>query len=399
MTRKSTALYVLLFSTIIGSSELAWAAAFQSLGDLPGGDFSSIALGVSADGRVVVGSSNGISTSEAFRWTQDSGMVSLGDLPGRTSINRHASSTSADGSVIVGTARSSSSTGEAFRWTQQGGMVGLGTLPLNASAPNSFANSTSADGSVVVGGSNSALSPGPQAFRWTQESGMVGLVLPALGRRQSVAYDTSADGRVVVGEGGGESGTEAFRWVDGSGGVGLGHLPGGIFSNAQGISADGSVVVGLEAHSASFIEAFRWTQQGGMVGLGDLPGGNFNSEAKATSADGSEVVGISRPGGGVDLEQAFIWDPLNGMRNFQEVLINDFGLRDSLQGWRLIVARDISDDGRTIAGSGLNPSGRVEAWIVTDYRSNSVSVPEPPSLLLLGIALVGLAAWRWKHAA
>jgi probable HAF family extracellular repeat protein len=345
MTRKSTALYGLLFSTIIGSSELAWAASFQSLGDLPGGDFRSIGLGVSADGRVVVGSSNTTSTSEAFRWTQDSGMVSLGDLPGRTSINRHASSTSADGSVIVGTARSSSSTGEAFRWTQ--------------------------------------------------DSGMVGLDLPAGGRRGSVAYDTSADGRVVVGEGGGESGTEAFRWVEGSGVVGLGFLPGGEFSNAQGISADGRVVVGLGL-SASGTEAFRWTEGSGMVGLGDLPGGNFNSEALATSADGS-VVGVSRPGGS---DLAFIWDHQNGIRNLQEVLINDFGLGDSLQDWRLLVARDISDDGRTIVGSGINPSGSVEAWRVTDFRNSSVpAVPEPSTLLLLGAGLVGLVVWRWKHAA
>jgi probable HAF family extracellular repeat protein len=52
------------------------------LGDLPGGEFHSVAIGVSADGSVIVGPSDSASGYEAFRWTSDGGMVGLGDLPG-----------------------------------------------------------------------------------------------------------------------------------------------------------------------------------------------------------------------------------------------------------------------------------------------------------------------------
>jgi hypothetical protein len=46
--------------------------------------------------------------------------------------------------------------------------------------------------------------------------------------------------------------------------------------------------------------------------------------------------------------------------------------------------------------NGINASGQIVG------RYDPVSVPEPSSLLFLDIALVGfvgLAAWRWKHAA
>lgn len=68
-----------------------------------------------------------------------------------------------------------------------------------------------------------------------------------------------------------------------------------------------------------------------MVGLGDLPGGVFYSEALATSADGSIIVGQSVPASSSG--RAFIWDEVNGMRDFKEVLTDDFGL--NLTGWEL----------------------------------------------------------------
>jgi probable HAF family extracellular repeat protein len=50
------------------------------LGDLPGGSFSSVAVGVSSDGSVVVGVGNSASGNEAFRWTQAEGMRRLYDV-------------------------------------------------------------------------------------------------------------------------------------------------------------------------------------------------------------------------------------------------------------------------------------------------------------------------------
>jgi len=75
------------------------------LGDLPGAGFSSIALGTSTDGSVVVGISTSASGNDAFRWTLEGGMVSVGDLPGGFYYSV-AYATSADGSVVVGQSNS-----------------------------------------------------------------------------------------------------------------------------------------------------------------------------------------------------------------------------------------------------------------------------------------------------
>jgi probable HAF family extracellular repeat protein len=72
------------------------------LGDLPGGNFYSFAMDISADGSVVVGGSESGAGSEVFRWTNAEGMVGLGNLPGGD--NSYALGVSGDGSVVVGSA-------------------------------------------------------------------------------------------------------------------------------------------------------------------------------------------------------------------------------------------------------------------------------------------------------
>ncbi len=133
----------------------AHAASFTPLGDLAGGSFRSIGWGLSADGSVVVGSSNSASGTEAFRWTAGGGMVGLGDLDGGvfwSSVN----GVSADGSVVVGLGYGASG-GEAILWTAGGGMERLLDVLLANGATGltgwtlEIANGISADGRWVVG--------------------------------------------------------------------------------------------------------------------------------------------------------------------------------------------------------------------------------------------------------
>ncbi|MFM7711813.1 MAG: PEP-CTERM sorting domain-containing protein, partial [Microcystis sp.] len=121
------------------------------------------------------------------------------------------------------------------------------------------------------------------------------------------------------------------------------------------------------------------------VGLGYLPGGSFPSFALGVSADGSVVVGNSNSANG---QETFIWNSTQGMRSLREILTNDYGL--NLTGWTLTEATGISADGLTIVGTGLNPSGNPEPWIARLNPQNNPSVPEPSSILGLGLfSLVG----------
>ncbi|MBC1195920.1 PEP-CTERM sorting domain-containing protein [Microcystis aeruginosa BLCCF158] len=377
----------------IGVTFPAQAAFFQGLGFLPGGTTFIDASGVSADGSVVVGTILTNNGYEAFRWTQATGMVGLGVLASgesEPSPGFGVYGVSADGSVVVGHGtganRGNEAFGnEAFRWTQATGMVGLGDLLGGRSF--SYVGGVSADGSVVVGHSFS--DNGIEAFRWTQDTGMVGLGDFPGGFFYSEAHGVSADGSVVVGYSRTDNGYEPFRWTQDTGMVGLGYLPGGDFySQAYGVSADGSVVVGSSDSANGEEEAFRWTQDTGMVGLGDLPGGDFFSRTTGVSADGSVVVGYSITDNGFE---AFIWNISQGMRSLQAVLTNDYGL--NLTGWTLSYETAISADGLSIVGVGTNPDGNFEAWIARldgQTEPPNPSVPEPSSILGLGLfSLVG----------
>ena len=145
-----------------------------SLGFLSGGNPSSYAFDLSADGSTVVGRGRSVDGDiEAFRYTDDTGMLGIGHLPGGSYSDAYG--VSADGAAVVGFANSSNTTSglgwEAFLWTKSGGIQGLGDL-----AGGRFwsdARSVSADGSTVVGFGYSI--SGREAFRWTSAGGMVGL--------------------------------------------------------------------------------------------------------------------------------------------------------------------------------------------------------------------------------
>jgi len=240
------------------------------------------------------------------------------------------------------------------------GMIGLGDLP----GPGPFASTATAiasHGRVVVG-----LSQRPQglqgynAWRWTPATGMVDLGDLPGGDAHGIANAVSADGSVVVGASSSAAGNEGFIWRASTGMLGIGDLPGGFFgSSAEGVSADGTVVVGYGSGPAGS-EAIRWTQSGGMVGLGDLPGGNFSSSATAVSANGNVIVGS---GSTADSFEVFVWTPSLGMISLKQFLL-DHGVQE-VEGWRLVFANDISADGRTIVGNGINPSSENEAWVAT----------------------------------
>ncbi len=242
------------------------------LGDLPGGAAFTSASSISDNAAVVVGGSNvddfGIDSylgREAFRWTQASGIHSLGDLAGEGQWS-HAIDVSADGQVIVGIAnirRVAEPSGnlvrfQPFRWTEETGMVGLGYLDH----PGEYggASAVSADGNVIVGQSNG------RAYRWTSDTGMVDITPPETaspsGANYGAAYAASADGRIVLLNAGAAS--SEYLWdpifgprridhfVQSQGLVMQTSIPG-----AQFISQDGRLIYGTQTNLASWAWGIR----------------------------------------------------------------------------------------------------------------------------------------------
>ncbi|HMN95270.1 MAG TPA: hypothetical protein PKC43_03540 [Phycisphaerales bacterium] len=180
------------------------SAGMVGLGDLPGGIFESKAYACSADGNVIVGTGWGTMAlgREAFRWTPGAGMIGLGSLPG--GARSEAFGVSADGTVVVGTSQSAQGR-QAFRWTAQGGMAGLGDLP--GGSFDSAALAASGDGSVIVGRGKTA--QGDRAFVWRPQQGMQDLRTFVISQGLAIvqgwtfaeATAISADGRTIGGWG------------------------------------------------------------------------------------------------------------------------------------------------------------------------------------------------------
>lgn len=228
--------------------------AYTDLGDLPGGTDNTYPLGISYDGKTVVGLGNyntGHTGDEGFIWKEGIGIRGIGFAAGYSASQ--ALAVSGDGNVVVGNTADASGNGPGVRWTESGGMIALGDLP--GGTKNSNASCVSFDGSVIAG--SCLLNNTLEAFRWTEAASMQGLGDLPGGAFYSVATAISDDGSVVAGYS--TTGTavgvgyEAFVW-DASHGMrnvkqvlqddyGL-NLTGWTLDRVNGVSADGNTLAG-----------------------------------------------------------------------------------------------------------------------------------------------------------
>ena len=294
-------------------------ASFQGLGDLPGEVFGSQARGVSDDGNVVVGIGT-LEGSRPFRWTSSGGMVELPD--GGTNESAFAIEVSGNGVITLGNTLAGDPPFDGVYWINTSFVDFIDGRPVAASR----------DGTVMTGTSPAG------AFRW--ENGVTTLL--GAGPLASPANITP-DGLTIVG-GIATSPATGFSWTQAQGAI---PLP----LRAYDVSADGLVVVG-DVFSGGVYQAARWTQAGGLEVL--APPGAFGSRADGVSFTGN-LIGIS----GSPLA-ARIWDPVNGLRDLKQVLVD--GGATGLGGWTLTQIADISPDGINVVGQGINPAGQLEAF-------------------------------------
>ncbi len=325
---------------ISGAQSLTW------LGVVSADAYESEATGVSADGRVVVGTSRA-SAPRAFRWTRESGMQDLGTIGGVLALG---TAVSADGQTIVGYSSDTNGNLLGFRW-QNGQMTSLGALNV----PWSEAYGVSANGAVISGHAFWGYSF--IAVRW--DNGVIRNLGTLSGANASRAWGVSGDGQVVVGAAfypsqGGIPEARAVYWR-GNTIHQLGAVDGYRRSWAFAASNDGSVVVGyaLSDNANGPSTSIRWVN-GQPQNLGWLSGADPDgSIAYGVSGDGEIVVGNSDG-------RAYRWTPQTGMQNLNTVyaqLLTD--------GSRLYSANAISPDGRFIVGAGYNAATqRTEAFLL-----------------------------------
>jgi len=351
-----------------GIRAAAWAVALVcGAAPLPGqgrflglGTIDCYPSGMSGDGRIVVGVYSNF--GPAFRWTEAEGVVDIGGDGFRARISR-------DGTTIVSNAKDAQGLNSAAIW--QGGKRWrtLGGIPNGTSTDGvlSTAYDVSGDGAVIVGlawYTNKWAHP----FRWDAKTGMVDL--GTLQDQSARASAISADGNVIAGW---DEDPYAYTHNSWRGAVwwqGAERLvnPYGWIGEATAVNDSGSVIVG-SGHPTEIAHAYRYTAWDGRVeDLGALPRGltdaqkqqEDQSNAIAVSDDGDVVVGFS---GWKPPTDAMIWTSKTGM-----VKLSDYLTSQGITGherWLLTTASAVTPDGKTIAGTGINPGGHIEGFVVT----------------------------------
>ena len=351
---------VALFATgwFLAPANASCPVSFQGLGQLPG-DVASQGLALSNDGRVVGGASFDASGApHAFRWTAETGMVALG-APPPDFPNSVALATNRNGSVIVGIALFFDER-VAFRWTEATGVQRL--TPVKATPRAISAAGISARGDVIAGAA--AVTTGlPEIYRWTGPGGVVTLGVQSSQAGNDVRWGVSAKGDVIAGVAAGEDHQDfAFRWTATDGVVALPTLPDAVKSGAFGVSKHGNMIVGFTGFSDNSLEATIWNDDR-VEGLGTLDD-DFLSVALKTSKQGRVIVGSSGECLGCGAARAVIWDKGRRILDLREVLVKA-GLEKELDGWSLVEANSVSDDGRVVSGVAINPDGNTEAFVAT----------------------------------
>ena len=273
----------------------------------------SRANGVSDNGEMIAGQLIGLATeTQAFRWSAGT-VTALGWLPGGAGRGpSYGEAMTPDGKFIVGGSTSSSTSesgSEAFSWSDGSGMSPRGDL--SGGFFFSGARALSADGTVIGGWGNDAT--GGRAIRWVNG---VPLALPNLGAAPNANVNAvSGDGKVLAGfsQSGAQSWeTKPVRWVGDGAAQELGALPNMPWGVALAANADGSVIVGICYGDANNRAGFVWTAGTGVRSLKDrleaagvATAGWTLSEPRAVSADGRVVVGFENGNGTLPHERAF----------------------------------------------------------------------------------------------
>jgi probable HAF family extracellular repeat protein len=141
-------------------------------------------------------------------------------------------------------------------------------------------------------------------------------------------------------------------------------LGGGFGSQANALSYDGLIVAGSATVTASSLNRRATLWVGGVPELIGTLGGE-TSVAWGIDGAGRQVVGSSQTATGEN--RAFYWTRETGIVELQTHFA-----RYIPAGWVLRSANAISPNGRYIVGTGVNPSGAVEAWLLdTGFECSS----------------------------
>jgi uncharacterized membrane protein len=289
---------------------------------------------------------------ELFRWTASGGFVDLGPGdPFNSSIG-----ISADGKTVVGGIVGTDGNTTPGMWQQATGWVNLGHPAEGCVMDGNWGDSwgVNHNGSIVVG--LTWYCPGAEGFEWTPQNGAVGLGHSPNG--SSRATSISADGSTIVGfYGDATTDRQPVRWVSGGAeDLFLGNVPG----EAIATSSDGSEIVGQAPDSTGNARGFYYTNSGGLINLGVLSGNKVDQSVAFGVSDNGIVIGSStNPFSWTS--KPFVWTKHIGLKPLQKILVEAGAVIP--QGVTITSVMAISGNGSAMVGMWQDASYNVGTWI------------------------------------
>lgn len=370
-------LWIALATWLTVASAASAGFVVTDLGVLPGGS-SSQASAINATGLVAGTADVGGFQSHAILGGTSSpidlGTLSGGNYSAGFGINR-AGNVAGDSEIRINGVIQT----HAFRSQGAGALLDMGTMAgYVGSAARGLNDSGHIAGwnTTANGTTQAVIGYAPQTFA----------TVGSLGGVNSKAFAIN-NSDVVAGEADTGTGfTHAFR-ATASSSVDLGTLPGSTGSSGRGINGNNDVV-GFTTGSIS--HAFLSPGAGGpMVDLGILPFGS-SSEAWGIN-DLTQVVGQVDFGAGAS--SAFLWlADTHTMYDLNSLI-------SPTSDWQLLAATSINNNSQ-ITGYGTI-GGEIHGFILTPIPDQPIysppTVPEPASVLLLGIGITSAALYRWRR--
>ena len=318
------------------------------------------ATGISANGRIVVGSALTGKEAKPCVWTSPDGLSLLPLPQGWRSGSTAASS--GDGRHVAGTVDQ----------TKNGVFIRKVVVWDDRNGPRFIGIDSSTNGAVAMSSDGVVVGQSRGAFKWSNSFGISKLRPLKEGHEYGGASACSQRGEVVVGftdvgpklprdqgvEWSGlrlEDGSiEACVWPDGRSPFGLGRPDGFFTTQATGVSSDGKVVCGFGGTKKGD-RPFKWTAQLGFKKL-PLPRDVTSVEAYGVSGDGRTIYGTA------DTEDALIWRDGLGVVRLQDHF-KGLGVRIPA-GWRIDMVAGVSYNARAWVGQAQDAKGNTRSWHV-----------------------------------
>jgi len=316
------------------------------------------------------------SAGAIYKWNAAGGLVQIGSISngypaaGRTIVSNDGTKISSSvTNAATGFNEISTYDVATATWVNRGGLVPTG---WDGSVSSTWG--MTANGNTIVG-LGFLTAANAHAVKWDEVNGMVDLGSIVQGR-SSRANAINASGTVIVGWQDESNGTRSgAKWQDGVESF-ISDNNGNNVGEAGGISADGSTIIG-SANPNPYV----WNAVSGLTYI-THPNASFSFKGGATgiSGDGTKVIGYYRAFGAPPMSgEGFIWTSATGRVNLNDYAVS---LGIATNGVTMGLPLAISQDGKKIAGMGVNASNQMVAFYLdtSEYLSVNDVVKEKNSM-------------------